>query len=189
MDNIVEKVRRFVEEESKKPTNKYGYETYKNHFVIVVQLVKILSEKLHADTEVAELAAWLHDIGSIMVGRENHHTTGAEIAERKLRELNYPEEKIEKVKKCILNHRGSQQSVRDSIEEQIIADADAITAFDSISDLFGAAFVCETKDRDEARKSVLNKLINCWNKLSFQESKDLVKPKYEAAMLLLGETK
>ena len=53
----------------------------------------------------------------------NH--TGAKVAEEKLKELGYPIEKIELVRKCILNHRGSQQNFRDSIEEQILAEADA----------------------------------------------------------------
>lgn len=31
MENIIEKVRRFVEDECRKPTSKYGYEAYNFH--------------------------------------------------------------------------------------------------------------------------------------------------------------
>ncbi|MFH1801755.1 MAG: HD domain-containing protein [archaeon] len=185
--NITEEIRKFVEEECKKPTSKYGYPPYSDHFIPMVNYAKKLAEKLNADVEIVELAGWLHDISSIICGRENHHITGAEIAEKKLKELNYPEEKIKKVKKCILNHRGSVNNFKKSIEEQIIADADAMSAYDDISCLFGAAFVCEDKSRITAKNSVKQKLINSWNKLSLEESKKLIKPKYEAVMLLLGD--
>jgi uncharacterized protein len=55
------------------------------------------------------------------------------IAEKKLIELNYPTEKIELIKKCILHHRGSKKFTRENIEEQIIAEADVMSAFDNLS--------------------------------------------------------
>jgi uncharacterized protein len=141
-----------------------------------------------ADAEVVELAAWLHDIGSIMKGRKDHHITGAEIAEQKLRELGYAEDKIALVKSCVLSHRGSQNMAKTSIEAQIIADADSLSAFDNISGLFRAAIFDEGMTQMEARKSVREKLTNCWNKLS-PEAKKYVQHKYLAAMILLEEPK
>lgn len=185
--NIVEAVRMFVEEECKKPTSSYGYEPYPFHFVPVHNYAKKLAEKLGADVEVVELAAWLHDIGSIMRGRENHHITGAEIAERKLREFGYPSDKIEKVKAGIHSHRGSQKIGREILEARILADADGMSHFDMISDLFMVAFVAEKKSRQEGNNSVRQKLINSYNKLSTDEARLTVKLKYDAAMLLLGE--
>ena len=185
-NNVVEQVRMFVEEECKKPTSRYGYEPYIWHFVPMHRYAKKLAENLGADIEIVELAAWLHDIGSIMKKREDHQITGAKIAEDKLKELDYPENKIKKIKLCILNHRGSVNNKKESVEEKIIADADAMSHFDAIPGLFGAAYVNEKKNRTEAKESVKQKLIRSWNKLSFEESKKLVKPKYEAAMLLLN---
>lgn len=185
---IVDKVKEFVQEECNKPTSKYGKDPYKFHFVFVHDYAKRLAERLDADIEVVEIAAWLHDIGSIIYGRKDHHVTGAKIAEDKLIGLKYPKEKIELVKKCILNHRGSVKNERFSVEEQIIADADVMSHFDNLSGLFMAAFVYEGKDQGEARDSIKTKLMNSWNKLS-GEGKELIKPKYEAAMLLLEELK
>lgn len=187
--NIVAEIKNFVEEESKKTYNIWGYDFFTLHIVEMHDRAKLLAEKLNADVEIVELAAWLHDIGAVTYGRKDHHITGAKIAEEKLREFNYPEEKIEKIRKCVLNHRGSQKSEKTSIEEKIIADADAISAFDHIQGLFFAAYVSERRSQREARDSVKNKLINSWNKLCFPESKELVKPKYEAAMLLLADEK
>jgi len=189
-NNIVEEVRKFVEEIFALPEARYK-QSYKGHFIPVVNYSRELAKEKMLDNEskeVLEIAAWLHDIGSIACGRENHHVTGAEIAEKKLKELNYPEEKIERVKKCILNHRGSTEkdNQRNSVEENILVEVDVMSAFDNILGLFRAAFDWEDLDDEQARKSVREKLIRKYNQLSL-EGKKLVKPKYEAAMLLLGD--
>ena len=183
--NIVEEIRKFVEEECRKPNANYPT-AYKYHFIYVHDIAKKLAEKSNADVELVEIAAWLHDIGSIIHGRENHHITGAEIAEKKLREFNYPEDKIEKIKKCILNHRGSKEgnNNRDFIEAKIIVEADVLDAFDNISKQFLITLVHEKKPLEDAKKSIATKLQNKWGQLSI-EGKELIKPKYEAAMLLL----
>jgi len=185
--DIVEKVKRFVEAECKKPTSKYGYEPFLHHFVPVVEYAEKLANKLGGDKEVVLIAAWLHDIGSIVCGRDNHHITGARIAEKKLREFGYPQKKIELVKKCILNHRGSVGNSRDIIEEKIISEADTMSAFENISGLFKAAFVYEGKDQGQARKSVRQKLERKWKQLHFADSKRIIRPKCKAAMLLLKD--
>lgn len=183
--NVVQKIKIFVENECKKPSSKYGYEIFPFHFALTADNAKKLADELGGDKEVILISAWLHDIGSILYGREDHHITGTKIAEKKLKELKYPDEKIELVKKCILNHRGSQQNKRKSIEEKIIAEADTMSAFDSIPGLFKAAFMYENKDQAEARDSVRQKLERKWKQLHFPNSKRIIKPKYEAVMLLL----
>jgi uncharacterized protein len=186
MGEIVEKVRKFVEEECKKPNANYPT-AYKDHFIPVHNYARQLAEKLGADTEIVEISAWLHDIGSILYERKNHHITSAEIAEKKLKEFGYLEDKIKKVKKCILNHRGSVNNNKKTLEEQIIADADSLSHFDSLGGLFHAAFICEKLNLEDAQKSVLEKLERSWNKITLEESRKLIKPKYDAAMLLLRE--
>lgn len=184
--NIIPKIRRFVEEECKKKTSHYGDEIYFCHFIPVVSYAKNLAKAQEdIDIEVVELAAWLHDIGSVMKGRENHHITGAKITGEKLREFGYPEDKIKLVQECVYCHRGSQEIPRNFKEAQIIADSDTLSAFDNISGLFKAAIFHEGLDQISARASVKRKLVNSWNKLS-QHSKDFIQIKYDAAMILLG---
>ncbi len=183
--DIVEKIKNFVEEECNRPTSKYGSEPFLCHFAPTVKYAEKLADELGGDKEVIIIASWLHDIGSIMEGRGEHHIVGAEIAEKKLRELNYPEEKIALVKQCILNHRGSKQNERNSIEEKIVAEADALSNFDAIEGLFKAAYTYENKTQAEAKESVRQKLENKWNKLHFEKSREIIRPKYEAIMLLL----
>ena len=183
MDTIL-KIKNFVENECKKPSSKYGYDPFPFHFVPMVNYAEKLADELGGDKEIILIAAWLHDIGSIVYGRENHHITGAKIAEEKLKELQYPAKKIELVKKCILNHRGSQKNYGESIEEQIIAEADALSQFDNIGGIFKAAFIYENENQNEAKDSVRKKLENKWRQLHFENSKKIIRPKYEAAMLL-----
>ena len=186
--DIVQDIRNFVEKECKKPASKYGYDPFPFHFIPVANYAEKLADELGGDKEVILISAWLHDIGSIIHGRKNHHITGTKIAEEKLKEFNYPAEKIEKVKKCIFNHRSSQQNKRNSIEEQIVAEADALACFDDIAGIFQAAFCWEGhKSRLSAIISVKQKLERKWKQLHFDNSKKIIKPKYKAAMLLLRQ--
>lgn len=182
---IIEKVRSFVEEECGKQGSKYGKEPYEFHFVPMRNYAVGLAEKLGADGEVVELAAWLHDVGSIVNGREDHHVTGAKIAGKKLVELDYPLSRIEQIKYCIVNHRSSQNNNRETLEAQIISDADALSNFDNIGGIFKAAFVYEGQTQGQANASTRAKLQRKWEQLYFPESRELIKPKYDVAMLLL----
>ncbi len=185
--DVIEEIKNFVKHECNKPTSKYGPEPFDFHFVPVVEYAQKLADELGGDKEVITIAAWLHDIGSIVYGRENHHITGPKIAEDKLRELGYPIEKIILIKKCILNHRGSQCNERNSVEEKIVAEADAMSHFDNISGIFKAAFIYENETQMGAKKSVRQKLERKWKQLHFANSKRIIKPKFDAIMLLLKE--
>lgn len=182
--NFIEEIRRFVEAECKKPTSKYGLDPYFYHFVPTAEYAELLADEIGGDKEIILISAWLHDIGSIIHGRENHHITGAEIAEKKLLELNYPKNKIEIVKKCILNHRGSIKNSQTKIEEKIVSDADAMANFENIAGIMKAALVYENKTQGEANKIVNEKLTKKYNKLNFEKSKQIIKPKYDAVMVL-----
>jgi len=182
--DIIQAIRNFVESECKKPESRYGREPFLFHFAPTAEYAGRLADELGGDMETVVLAAWLHDIGAIVHGRKDHHLTGAKIAEKKLKALGYPPEKIKLVKNCILRHRGSQRSRRGSLEEQILAEADAISNFENIPGIFKAAFVYEKLDQGRAKEAVRKKLENKWKQLRFEKSKELIRPKYEAAMLL-----
>lgn len=184
--NIVEKVRRFVQYECKKPASTYGYEPYIFHFVPMARYAGMLADELGGDKEIILIAAWLHDIGSIVHDRKDHHKTGAKVAERILRKFGYPNNKIAIVKRCIMNHRGSQNRKRHTIEECIIAEADTLSCFDNIAGLFKAALVYENLDQGKAKISVREKLERKWRQLHFKRSKELLKSKRDAILLLLG---
>ncbi len=126
--------------------------------------------------EICIIAAWLHDIASITDYKlyEEHHIHGAKIASEILRKFKYDDDKIELVKACILNHRGSIDNKRLSKEEQIIADADAISHFDSIPSLLYLAYREKNMNIEEGKKFVKSKLERSFRKLS-DESKIFIK--------------
>lgn len=93
--------------------------------------------------EIVMIAAWLHDIASVTDYSlyEKHHIHGARMAYEILSELSYDESKIPIVQNCIKNHRGSVHLNKNSVEELCVADADAISHFDSIPSLLYLAYV------------------------------------------------
>jgi uncharacterized protein len=182
---IIQEIKEFTRSECEKPTSKYGSGPFEDHFVPMVKYAKQLAREYKADVEIVELAGWLHDMGSIIYGRNNHHLTSAKIAEQKLTELGYPKDKIKRVKECILTHRGSQSIKPKTIEAQIIIEADALSAFNDLAGLFECAYF-ERLPRREAEKSVRQKLENKWKQLRFKKSKEIIRPKYEAMKILLN---
>lgn len=139
-----------------------------------------LAKKYGADIEIVELGALLHDIAmpSEYGEREQHHIYGAEIAEQLLTELNYPKERIEQVKNCVLNHRGSKDRPRNTIEEQCVADADVIAHFDCIPSLFSLVYKEMNLSISDGKEYVRRKLERDYNKLS-PRTRELLKDRYK----------
>lgn len=178
MSNIIEQVRKYVKEEFEKPEACFK-PAYEEHFIPVVKTALELAEKEDADKEVVEIAAWLHDIGSIIGDYENHHILSAKIAQELLQKLNYPQEKIEKVKQCILSHRGRFPGKKETKEAQILADADALVNFGDINSLLRSNYQ-NPKSEEEAKQKILAKLEGNYLKLS-DKAKPLVEDKLEKA--------
>lgn len=166
-----------------------GYDFWEEHIKYVVKHAIILAKKYNADVEIVELGALLHDIAmpSHEGPRNEHHIYGAKIAEELLTKYNYPIEKIEQVKNCVLNHRGSIKQERKSIEEQCVADADVIAHFDCIPSLFSLAFKDKNLSISEASEFVKNKLTRDFNKLS-SNSQKMLKVRYKNILAVLFPT-
>ncbi|WP_163070131.1 HD domain-containing protein, partial [Acinetobacter nosocomialis] len=73
------------------------------------------------DAELLLVAAWLHDAGYIE-GDQNHEKRSATIAEAFLKDNNFSEEKIEKVKSFILATEMSREP--ETLLQKIMRDAD-----------------------------------------------------------------
>lgn len=183
---MIQKLYKLVEEQCKSKKNIYGYQAWKYHFVPTVKFSKILAKKLKADQEIVEIAALLHDYASVKSKGlyQNHHISGANEAKKILKKFNYPQEKIEKVKRCIYSHRASKQIQRRTIEEVCVANADAMAHFDNIPSLLYLAYVTHKMDIDSGKKWVLDKLERSWNKL-IPEAKKIIQDKYEASKIIL----
>ena len=181
-EDIIKYLKKEIKNRAESENNKFGIGVL-YHIEAVVKNAEILANKYNADKEVCIIAAWLHDIASITDYSlyEEHHIHGAKIADEILKSLKYDENKIEIVKNCILNHRGSIENKRLSKEEQIIADADAISHFDSIPSLLYLAYKEKSLSMEEGSKFVKNKLERSFNKLS-DDSKIFYEEKFKNAM-------
>lgn len=179
MSEITEKIKEELIKRCKIYDEKYDYDFWNEHIKYVVKNAVELAKKYEADVEIVELGALLHDIAmpSEYGEREQHNIYGAEIAEQLLTELNYPKERIEHVKNCVLNHRGSKDRPRNTIEEQCVADADVIAHFDCIPSLFSLVYKEMDLSISEGKEYVRKKLERDYNKLS-SRTREILEDRY-----------
>ncbi len=118
--------------------------------------------------------------------REEHNVYGVEIADELLTKLDYPEDRKERVKECVLRHRGSKDLPRNTVEEQCVADADVIAHFDCIPSLFHLAFGKNERGMsiEEGTEFVKKKLERDYNKLS-ERTRELLKDRYNNILSVL----
>ena len=190
MKQINRTLRSIVEGACKKETNKYGYGIWSHHIVLVVKYGKLLAQKLEADSEIVEITALLHDYASIKNDSLTleHHLHSAQEADKILRSLGYPDDKITAVKQCIVSHRGSVDIEKQTVEAVCLASADAIAHIDQIPSLFYLVFVQHQMDIDEGTAWIKAKLERSWNKLC-PEGREMIKEKYEAAKKIVQQVK
>ncbi len=183
---IEDKIYLEIKNRCEQPTNAYGIGAWDHHIKIVYELAKQHANDYRAEQEIVALAALLHDIASVTNAEftEEHHIIGAKIAEEILMQENYPSEKIDLIKKCILNHRGSRLVDKTSNEEVCIADCDAMAHFYSIPSLLSMVYREKNLSIDDGSKFVMDKLDRSYNKMS-EKGKQLVKVQYESAKNIL----
>lgn len=186
MSNIVESIKNELIKRCDSYEQKTGYNYYEYHIKYVVKNAIELAKRYNADVEIVELGALLHDISvpSEYGTMEEHHIYGETIAEELLTKLNYPQDRKGLVKKCVLNHRSSGKSKRETIEEQCVADGDVMAHFDCIPSLFSLVYKDRKMSIEEGKEYVKKKLERDYEKLSIK-SKDLLKDRYEMIMKVL----
>ena len=188
MSEIVEKMRQEIirrsdlfQEQTKGTKDEYNL--YKDHIQYVYHYVLSLSHDKNVDREVLEISSLLHDISMTDrdLDRSKHNEYSANIAEELLRNNNYPLDKINLIKKCIINHSHNRKEFRTTMEEQILVDADGLSHFDSIPSLYSLAHtVMELNDID-ALSFIQDKLTNDFNEIS-DDAKSIVTDIYCAVM-------
>ena len=188
MSEVVDSIKAELLKRCENYKEKYGYDFWNDHIKYVVKNSIELAKKYGADVEIVELGALLHDIAmpSELGPREEHNVYGVQIADELLTQLNYPEDRKERVKECILRHRGSKNLPRNTIEEECVADADVLAHFDCIPSVFHLAFGKNELDLsiEEGTEFVKKKLERDFNKLS-DRTKIELKDRHENIMKVL----
>ena len=186
LKKIIKEIYKEVEKRCMADTNSYGIGAWDHHIKLVYEISINICDEYNANYNIVALAALLHDIASVTNKdlTEEHHIHGAKIAEELLSKYDIEQDKIDHIKKCILNHRGSRLVKKTTPEEICIADADAMAHFYSVPSLLRMVYVEKGLSIDEGAEFVYNKLERSYNKLS-KKGKEIIKQKYEAAKELL----
>jgi uncharacterized protein len=164
---IRNEVKKIVKDACYSADNNFSYTTWQYHIVPVVKHSLRLGKIFKADLEVLELAAYLHDYSGILNYKlyEKHHLHSARLAGKILTSLEFSPAKIDLVKRCIISHRGSIKSKRKSVEEKILASADAMSHFTELADMFYLAFGIHKYKTKEGAKWLEEKLERSWKKI------------------------
>ena len=180
MKNIIVIIEQEVKNRCRSYQEKTGEDEWR-HIELVKFYALELANKYGADKEITALGALLHDINgpSEYGGQSEHHIYSAEISVKLLSDLNYPQERIERVKNCVLNHRGSVVQDKHTLEEECVADADALAHFVSIAEMFESGWTSA---------SLKGKFERDYNKLS-DRTRELIKNKYDIMMSILFSDK
>ena len=152
-------------------------------FVVYKESVK-LAKEYNANVEIVSLGALLHDIALInkIGNRKDHHINGEIIAKELLEKMNYDTSKMNRVLKCIYNHRSSKNA--ESIEEICVADADILAHFDNIPMLFNSAFVRNKVNLNDVKEWMKNLFEKEYNDLS-DNTKEIFREKYELILKIV----
>ena len=188
MDRKMEKIKELLRWELRKNNRMYEWNL---HLIIVKKYGDSLAEIYNADREVVELSVWLHDIGKIRYGDINHHISGAQDAEVILRDHNYSQDVIDKVKECILSHKcDTKDRMPESIEAKILATANAMSKMEVIPVFFWEACHEMGLGIRESCDWVAEEIERNWSrKIILPEGKDMVRSRYDAFKVIVETTR
>jgi uncharacterized protein len=178
-----------------------------DHTERVYNLALHIGRKEKADLEIIEIAALLHDIArghqDKVGGKICHAEKGAEMARIFLKRYGFPEEKIEKIARCIKCHRFRGKNIPESKEAKVLFDADKLDAIGAIG--IGRAFVfsgevgarvhdinvniSKTKEysrEDTAYREFLVKLSKIKGKMLTKEGKRIAKERHRFMVNFFG---
>lgn len=99
-----------------------------NHVLRVLAEGVRLGEAERADMKIVLASILLHDIGRLYrTAGQNHHSIGAEIAPKYLKNAGFADDEIEQIKHCIRSHGPRGVEEPRSLEARICYDADVFS--------------------------------------------------------------
>ena len=109
-----------------------------DHTMRVYNMALHLAKKeKNVDLDILKCAALLHDIARVKEdddksGNICHAKESAKMCEPILKKLGYADNKIEKIKKCIISHRYKTDNKAETLEAKILFDADKLDSLGAI---------------------------------------------------------
>jgi uncharacterized protein len=110
-----------------------------DHVLRVMRSAEEIGAELGADLDILRASALLHDAAGAdpREDRAQHENASAEFAQQVLQDEGWPSERIQAVTECIVSHRYRGKRKPESLEAQILFDADKL-------DVIGAFGVART---------------------------------------------
>ncbi len=183
---LKERIVQQIKKEIKTETSVHG----SDHTFRVLENCMLIGKKEKADLEVLTAAALLHDLGKELGYRSLEHAEkSAAIAEKILKEILFPEDKIKKVIEAIRTHDDDMPiAERKSLESKILFDADKMEAF-------GAIGVCRIlmefgrkgKGMEDVAKWWRNGLKKRFDGISTETAKKIIIKDYEISKKFFEE--
>ncbi|MFP4567715.1 MAG: HD domain-containing protein [Candidatus Woesearchaeota archaeon] len=183
---ILSSVEKLILDLAKIEDNNNKSKIWSEHITKVVFYSKKLANDLGADVQVCTLAAWLHDISKIEGTKKDHHIIGANRAKEILTKLNYDVSKIKLVQDAILTHSSDDNYPPVSLEQKIVACADALAWLDDFLLFVHGIHFIKGLSKEEAISILKKKMLKAKNKTDIlPKAKELAEPKLKAINFLL----
>jgi uncharacterized protein len=108
--------------------NRFGAAFLEEHLQVVAGYALRLADRLGADREVVELAAWLHDLAAVrdFSTLPTHAQDGARLASGWLSRQGLPAPRVEAVRRCVASHSAPLAPGAGTVEEVCLSNADVL---------------------------------------------------------------
>jgi len=153
------------------------------HVLRVLKVASYLAEKEGADVEVVQVGALLHDVGW-SIGKP-HHETGAELADKILKEMNYSKAITKAAVNIVLHHHLDSRHKLGTLEEKVVWDADKIDML-GILGIVRAFHLLGKESFDLVVKRAYKELKAIYPLLNTKSAKKVAEKRYRETVDLLN---
>jgi len=180
-------IREFVRMACQQSQNVFSPSFFDQHLAVVAECATRLAERLSADMEVVELAAYLHDISAVLdpTTLPNHPRQSADLATQILLEHGYPEGRARQVARSIASHSDPLTIGSASPEEVCLSNADAVARILRPAYWMYFAFAVRKCGFEEGRQWLRSLIEKQWRVL-IEPAKELAGEQYAAMLDLLS---
>ena len=183
--NLVLKIKDFIKKECQDNSQQVADWFFSEHLEVVDKYAqKLLQQNPEANSEVVELAVWLHDVQRIYNLDGEHALTGAIKSREILKNFNCKDGIIEQVYEAVRTHRANSPETQPAtLEGKILATADAMAHFSS--NFYLKVFLSKMKKGEfenvqEFKNWAIKKINRDYqNKIFFEEARKIIKSQYQ----------
>jgi HD superfamily phosphodiesterase len=185
---LVVDIRELVRRACQRNENVFGPAFFDQHLAVVAECAASLAERLSADAEVVELAAYLHDLSAVCdpTTLPDHPRLSADLATQILLEHGYPQGRASDVARAIASHSEPLPMASASPEEVCVSNADAVARILRPAYWMYIAFGIRKYGFEEGRQWLRPLLERQWGRL-IEPAKELVGEQYAATLDLLAK--